>query len=110
MIEGQILNRRPIIMPGAIHQSAREGNFGAKKPYGPLCDRPDVAVFQTPVLRNNIEVIGPISVRLWISSTAPDTDFTAKLLDIYPFSSDYPDGYHMNICEGIQRARYRGGS
>lgn len=109
MIEGQILNRRPIIMPGAIHQSTREGSFGAKTPYGPLCDRPDVIVFQTPVLCDNIEVIGPITVRLWISSTASDTDFTAKLLDIYPPSSDYPDGYHMNICEGIQRARYREG-
>ena len=54
-----------------------------------------------------MEVTGPVTVRLWASSSAADTDFTAKLLDIYPSSDDYPDGYHLNICDGIVRARYR---
>ena len=63
--------------------------------------------FQTAPLEQNVEVTGPITVKLWASSSAPDTDFTAKLLDIYPSSDDYPDGYHMNITEGIVRARYR---
>ena len=46
-------------------------------------------------------------MRLWVSSSAPDTDFTAKLLDIYPPNDDYPDGYHMNLVDTILRCRYR---
>lgn len=99
--------RRPIITPGAAHQATSPGVFGCRPPYGPLSDRQDVLVFQTPPLPEDVEVTGPITARLWASSTAPDTDFTAKLLDIYPPSADYPDGYHLNICEGIVRARYR---
>ncbi|HAL48544.1 MAG TPA: hypothetical protein DCP37_12400, partial [Dehalococcoidia bacterium] len=48
-------------------------------PYLPLASRHDVLVFQTPPLDEAIEVTGPIVVRLWISSSAVDTDFTAKL-------------------------------
>ena len=66
-----------------------------------------MVVFQSPPLEENIEVTGPITVRLWVSSSAPDTDFTAKLLDIYPPSDDYPDGYHMNLVDTILRCRYR---
>jgi putative CocE/NonD family hydrolase len=36
-----------------------------------------------------------------------DTDFTAKLIDVYPPSEEYPDGYDMNLSDGIKRARYR---
>jgi len=50
---------------------------------------------------------GPILVKLYASSTAVDTDFTAKLVDVYPLSKDYPSGYEMNITDGILRARYR---
>lgn len=46
-------------------------------------------------------------VRLWIGSDAPDTDFTAKLVDVYPPNEDYPQGYAMNITDGIIRCRYR---
>lgn len=63
--------------------------------------------FETDPLDRDMELTGPITVRLWVSSTAEDTDFTAKLLDIYPPSTDYPDGYHLNISDGIVRARYR---
>jgi len=48
-------------------------------------------------------------VHLWTSSSAVDTDFTAKLVDVYPPSTDYPDGYQMNLCDSILRARYRNG-
>ena len=51
--------------------------------------------------------IGPVEVELWASSTAVDTDFTAKLVDVYPPSDDYPSGYALNIGDGIIRARYR---
>ncbi len=50
---------------------------------------------------------GELEVELWISSTAPDTDFTAKLIDVYPSSADYPDGFDLIIGDGIIRTRFR---
>ena len=73
----------------------------------PLAERPDVLSFATPVLTRDTEVSGPITVTLYVSSSAVDTDFTAKLVDHYPPSADYPDGYAMNIVDGIVRARLR---
>jgi putative CocE/NonD family hydrolase len=69
--------------------------------------RPDVVVFQTGALEEDLKVIGPIEVRLFASSSALDTDFTAKLIDVYPVSKDYPEGYALNVTDGIVRARYR---
>ncbi len=63
--------------------------------------RPDVLVYTTPVLTRDIEVTGPVTVKLYAASSAPDTDFTAKLVDVYP------NGYAMNVAQGIIRARYR---
>ena len=64
-------------------------------------------VFQTEPLAADTEVVGPIIVKLFAASTAPDTDFTAKLVDVYPPSKDYPTGFEMNLTDGIIRARYR---
>ncbi|HEX8911092.1 MAG TPA: CocE/NonD family hydrolase, partial [Humisphaera sp.] len=44
---------------------------------------------------------------LWVSSSAVDTDFTAKLVDVYPPSKDWPGGFDLNIGDGIVRARFR---
>ena len=44
---------------------------------------------------------------LWAASSATDTDFTAKLIDVYPPNADYPDGYALNLADSIIRARYR---
>jgi uncharacterized protein len=74
---------------------------------GALARRSDVMVFATPPLEEELEVTGPVTVRLWIASDAPDTDFTAKLIDVYPPSTDYPHGFAMNLTEGLLRARYR---
>jgi hypothetical protein len=73
----------------------------------PLAERPDVLAFRTDVLRHDTEIAGPVVVTLFVSSSAIDTDFTAKLIDQYPPSPDYPDGYAMNIQDGIVRARLR---
>ncbi|MBN8731861.1 MAG: CocE/NonD family hydrolase [Acidobacteria bacterium] len=73
----------------------------------PLSARPDVLVFQTPPLDRDIEVTGRLIVKLWASSDSPDTDFTAKLIDVYPPSRDYPAGVDLNIGDSIVRARYR---
>jgi putative CocE/NonD family hydrolase len=63
--------------------------------------RDDVLVYSTPPLKEAVEVTGPLSVKLYASSTAKDTDFTAKLVDVHPH------GYAQYIQEGIIRARYR---
>ena len=46
-------------------------------------------------------------MKLWASSSAIDTDFTAKLIDVHPANDDYPEGYAMNLSDGAIRARYR---
>ncbi len=66
--------------------------------------RPDVLVYTTPPLDRAVEVTGPIEVVLYASTSAPDTDFTAKLVDVYP------DGYARNLTDGILRGRYREGT
>ena len=71
--------------------------------------RGDVLTFQTSVLDNDTEVTGPIEMHLWASSTAVDTDFTAKLVDVYPPSADHPEGLAINITDSLLRARYRNG-
>jgi putative CocE/NonD family hydrolase len=63
--------------------------------------RADVLVFSTAALEKPMEVTGRVRVRLYASSEAPDTDFTAKLCDVYP------DGRSMLLCDGIIRARHR---
>ncbi len=77
--------------------------IGGMGPYdqASLEKREDVLVFTTPVLRRETEVTGPVRVILYASSTAVNTDFTAKLTDVYP------DGRSMRICEGIIRADHR---
>jgi putative CocE/NonD family hydrolase len=73
----------------------------------PLSARNDVLVFETEPLERDLEITGPIEVRLWVSTSAPDTDFTAKLLDVYPENADYPHGFAMNLTDSIVRLRYR---
>lgn len=48
-------------------------------------------------------------MKLWAASNAPDTDFTAKLIDVYPPNADFPAGLDLNIADSIVRARYRKG-
>ncbi|MBM3596998.1 MAG: CocE/NonD family hydrolase [Alphaproteobacteria bacterium] len=106
-IGGTMTSGQPIMEGGAYDQVEGARFFGCKPPHLPLAARPDVLVFQTPPLAEPVEVTGPITVKLWISSDCPDTDFTAKLIDVYPPSKDWPNGYAMNITDGIIRARYR---
>jgi putative CocE/NonD family hydrolase len=73
----------------------------------PLGARNDVLVFQTSPLQRDVEVTGRLIVKLWASSSAPDTDFTAKLLDVWPPSADFPAGVELNVGDSIVRARYR---
>ncbi|MGH7554344.1 MAG: CocE/NonD family hydrolase, partial [Longimicrobiales bacterium] len=92
---------------GAFDQREDERFHASKPPYLPLESRQDVVVFQTEPLTEDVEVVGPIVVKLYAASTAVDTDFTAKLVDVYPPSRDFPKGFDMNVTDGVLRARYR---
>jgi uncharacterized protein len=63
--------------------------------------RNDVLVYSTPPLETDTEITGPVSAVLWAASSAPDTDFTVKLVDVHPC------GKAINLCDGILRARFR---
>jgi len=65
--------------------------------------RDDVLVFTTDPLEENTEITGPVTAHIWASTSAVDTDFTARLTDVHP------DGTSYNICEGIIRAKFRNG-
>ena len=64
--------------------------------------RADILVFSSPPLEKPLEVTGPVTVMLYARTTAPDTDFTAKLVDVFP------DGTAINLSNGVQRASFRG--
>ncbi|MFT3852994.1 MAG: CocE/NonD family hydrolase [Ilumatobacteraceae bacterium] len=67
----------------------------------PITGRSDVLAYSTPVLERDTEVTGPVRLVLHISSSAPDTDFVGRLVDVHP------DGRELFVTEGVIRARYR---
>ncbi len=106
-IGGTVTSGQPVMVGGAFDQREGPRFFGSREPYRPLAERPDVLVFQTRPLEEPVEITGPITTHLWVSSNCPDTDFTAKLIDVYPPNADYPDGFALNVTDGILRVRYR---
>jgi len=76
------------LMPGPVDQRPDEA-------------RPDVLVYTTPAFKQDIEVTGHVKLVLYASSSAVDTDFTGKLVDVWP------NGFAQDLTEGIIRARYR---
>jgi putative CocE/NonD family hydrolase len=99
-----------IVAPGGYDQTVTKDTFRLNDRLGPLSARADVLVFETAPLSAPLEITGPVTVSLWVSSDAVDTDFTAKLIDVYPPDTTLPDGFALNLCDGIQRVRYRDGS
>ena len=108
-IGGGIDVGKELIPDGPRDQRCTPSRFGCRQP-GPLSARSDVLVFQTAPLEEELEILGPVIVKLCVSSTAPDTDFTAKLIDVHPPSPEDPDGFAMNLCDGIVRMRHRAGA
>jgi putative CocE/NonD family hydrolase len=90
-------NPVPFITEPAFNQ------LGGPDDYRPVERRDDVLVYSTPVLSEPMEVCGPLKVRLFAASSAKDTDWTAKVLDVHP------DGYAQRLNDGIIRARFRKG-
>jgi hypothetical protein len=84
-----------LLMPATYRSGPRDQR--------PIEQREDVLVFTSAPLEQDLEVTGPVSVTLWASSSAPDTDFVARLVDVHP------DGFARNLTDGIIRARYRNG-
>jgi putative CocE/NonD family hydrolase len=87
-VGGPLCCRSDLLKPGPFDQKEVE-------------QRKDVLVYSTPVLERDLEVTGPVTAELWVSSSAKDTDFTAKLVDLWP------NGFAQNLTEGILRLRYR---
>lgn len=87
-IGGSLCCAQEIYEPGPRDQRAAE-------------NRDDVLVYSTKPLAEDLEALGPVTVDLWVKSSAVDTDFTAKLVDVSP------DGFAMNLTDGILRMRYR---
>ncbi len=105
-IGGNISSGNEIMLQGAWDQRGGDHIWNSNEPI-PLSVRNDIVVFQSDPLERDVEVTGEIVVKLWASSSAVDTDFTAKLIDVYPPSPDFPGGFDMNIGDGIIRARFR---
>ena len=107
------LSRARLKEPGSLaytydpqHPAPTVGGPQLTLPAGPMDqrqieERHDVLVFTTEAIAEPVEVTGRVKVRLWAASDAPDTDFFAKLCDVYP------DGRSFNLCEGQLRARLR---
>ena len=79
------------------------GAQAAVRDQSPLDAREDILVYATPPLDRPVTVIGPVTLRLWVASSAPQTDFTAKLIDVRP------DGLAVNVSYGIMRTSYMEG-
>lgn len=90
-VGGNLCCRGDLLAPGAFDQAEVEL-------------RDDVLVYTSAPLERDVTVIGSPHVKLWASSSAPDTDFTAKLVDVHH------DGYAQNVLDRVVRARFRSGS
>ena len=97
-----------LLQGGAWDQRGREDLWTCYDA-APLSVRDDVLVFETAPLEEPVEVLGRVVVRLFVSTSARDTDFTAKLIDVYPEGPGWPDGFAMNLTDSIVRCRYREG-
>ena len=106
-IGGAIASGAPVMEAGGFDQREAPAFFGSRAPWRPLADRADLLVFETPALDADVELTGQAVADLFVSSTAADTDITIKIVDVYPPSADYPDGYALNIAHGILRMRFR---
>jgi uncharacterized protein len=105
-IGGNVSSEGILMLRGAQDQRCRPDLWLCQDSL-PLSARPDVLVFQTQVLDRDIEVTGRLIVKIWASSDGPDTDFTAKLVDVYPPNRDFPSGVDLNVADSIVRARFR---
>jgi uncharacterized protein len=91
----------PVPSLGGRMMNPASANSAGPVDQRPVETRDDVLCYSTPVLDQPVEVTGPVRLALFVSSSAPDTDFTGKLVDVFP------DGRAIFLTDGILRARYR---
>jgi putative CocE/NonD family hydrolase len=103
---GNLSSQGALAQNGAFDQRCRP-TFWLCKDDQPLASRSDVLVFDTKPLTEELEVTGSIVAHFYISSSAPDTDFTVKLIDVWPPNADFPEGVALNVADSIVRTRYR---
>jgi uncharacterized protein len=106
-IGGAFSSGEPVFSAGGYDQMEGPRFFGCEEPHLPLASRQDVSVFQTEPLTEDTAVAGPVVARIWVRSDAPDTDLHLKLVDVYPASADYPQGFALNLTHGIMRLSFR---
>lgn len=106
-IGGAVTSGAPVMEGGAFDQVENAAVFGARPPFIALAQRPDVLVFATAPLTRDIEIAGPVEVALTLTLDAPDADITVKLVDWAPPGDDTPEGFAMNLTDGILRLRFR---
>ena len=87
----------PYLTESTSHQ------IGGPDDYSKIEEREDVLVYSTPVLESDVQVTGPVRLKLYAASDGLDTDFTAKLVDVHP------DGFCQRLTDGIVRGRFRDG-
>ncbi len=106
-VGGNVSSGGGIVQPGPYDQRCSAVHLACGTSTQPLSERPDVLSFATGPLATDVDVTGMVSADLWVSSSAVDTDFTAKLIDQYPPTADYPNGYAMILTDSVVRARLR---
>ena len=105
-IGGNVSSAQGIMLQGAWDQRGGKHVWNWQDPV-PLSARNDVLVFQTAPLTTDVEVTGELTVKFWAASSAVDTDYTVKLVDVHPANPDFPGGFDQNITDAILRARFR---
>ena len=105
-VGGNYSSLEPVAVPGSFDQVGDARFFGCRPPFLPLAARRDVLAFQSAPLAEAVQVVGPVEVDLFVATDGPDTDFTAKLIDVHPAGADYPRGYAMLLADTILRLRY----
>lgn len=88
---------------GSICCTGREGDISGPADQRPLESRSDILIYETKILKKDIDLTGSVKVVLYVSTSATDTDFTAKLID------RFPDGKSLSLQDGVVRLRYRNG-
>jgi uncharacterized protein len=101
-IGGSIRDASPmagLMRDGAQDQRELLGSLRSSGSGLPLAARPDVAAFRSDPLAEPADLTGPVYIDLWLRSESPSCDLSVKLIDEYPRSADWPNGYAMNLSE-----------
>jgi len=96
-----------IPIPAGGYDQRNDSRFPTSRGTLPLSAHKDVLCFTTAPLEEPVEIAGPITVKLWVSTDGPDTDFTAKMIDLFPPSANYPSGCALGLTDSIARLRFR---